>query len=65
MNIWQFVGEHYIVAVILVLVAGEVITAPFKYGFRAYNRHCRTKNIAAKSWPPEYLDADGDFKEVK
>lgn len=35
-----------------------IITTPF----RMFNRWCRRKNIAEHGWPPEHLDADGDFK---
>lgn len=38
-----------------------IITTPF----RMFNRWCRTRNIAAKGWPPAHLDADGDFKPEK
>ena len=39
-----------------------VITAPFKLGFRAYNRHLRAKNIALHGWPKHpNMDADGDL----
>lgn len=33
------------------------------YLFRAINRFFRHLNIRSKGWPPEYLDADGDFKQ--
>lgn len=61
MNIWQFAAENPITAIVLAYLAG----CPFRYGFRAYNRYCRTKNITAQGWPPEYLDADGDQVEEK
>jgi hypothetical protein len=58
-------AEHPILTVILAFIAGSVVTSPFRYGFRAYNRHLRSKNIAAQGWPPEHLDADGDFKKTE
>ena len=30
--------------------------------YRAYNRTLRSRNIANAGWPPEHLDADGDWK---
>lgn len=39
-----------------------VLTAPFSYSLKAYNRHLRAKNIAAHGWPTNPLmDADGDI----
>lgn len=31
--------------------------------FSIINRIIRHSNIATKGWPPEHLDADGDWKE--
>lgn len=55
-------GEHPILTFFLALIAAGVITAPLKYGFMAYNRTLRAKNIKEKGWPPAHLDADGDHK---
>jgi hypothetical protein len=30
--------------------------------FLFYNRTLRTINVAINGWPPEHLDADGDWK---
>jgi hypothetical protein len=30
-----------------------------------YSRTMRAINIANRGWPPEHLDADGDFKQEK
>lgn len=39
-----------------------VLTSPFTNAFKAFNRHCRTKNIGARGWPANPLmDADGDI----
>lgn len=39
-----------------------ILVAPFRYPFLAFNRHCRTKNIAAHGWPTNpNMDADGDI----
>ena len=40
----------------------QVLVAPFKYGFQAYNRRLRSQNIARRGWPTQSLmDADGDI----
>lgn len=58
----NFAGEHPFVALLLALVAAGVATSPFRYGFRAYNRSLRARNIAARGWPTNPLmDADGDI----
>lgn len=58
----QFAGQHPWLAFFLACVLSSVVTAPFKFAFRAYSRSLRARNIAARGWPPEHLDADGDFK---
>ena len=61
-GLYQFMGDHPIVTVLLAWCAAEVLTAPFKYGFKAYNRRCRSENIKAKGWPSNpNMDADGDL----
>lgn len=43
-------------------VAVTVIAVPFQTVLTAYNRHLRSKNIAAAGWPDKPLmDADGDI----
>ena len=55
---YAFAGQHPFLTFVLAYLA----TCPIRYGFRAYNRHCRTKNIAAHGWPTNPLmDADGDI----
>jgi len=46
---WPFVGCWILVCV------------PFTCVFRCWNRYLRHRNIAARGWPPEHCDADGDF----
>lgn len=43
-------------------IVGWVITVIVSQPFRIFNRWMRSRNIAARGWPPEHLDADGDFK---
>lgn len=40
----------------------NVLTAPFAYAFRAYNRKKRSANISSQGWPTNpNMDADGDI----
>ncbi len=58
----NFAGEHPVLAFLLAVVVANVATAPFRYGFKAYNRSLRARNIAARGWPANPLmDADGDI----
>jgi hypothetical protein len=44
-------------------LAVYVLCLPFGFAFRCWNRYLRSRNIAARGWPPEHLDADGDPRE--
>jgi hypothetical protein len=52
---WYFVG-------MAILLNGAAYFF-FNTVFRMYNRWVRHRNIKAAGWPPNHLDADGDFKE--
>lgn len=66
MSIWDFMDKHWFVALVLICVTGGTITAPARYAFLAWNRHCRSKNIALRGWPTNPLmDADGDIVHPK
>lgn len=56
MNLYQFATESPWLTFFLLLLVTETI-------FRIWNRLMRHLNVKAKGWPPEHLDADGDFKE--
>lgn len=58
MNIWQFMADNPVTTIILAVIAATC----FKTVFWAFNRHLRSRNIVAMGWPPEHVDADGDFK---
>lgn len=58
MNIWQFASNSPWLAFFLAWI--------FMYGcigcpFRALNRWIRHRNIVVRGWPPEHLNADGDW----
>lgn len=68
--ILQWMGDHlgqtFVLACIALpfaCVAANVITAPIRFAFKAYNRHLRSVNIRNAGWPPPHCDADGDGVE--
>lgn len=49
-------------ATLMVIAVGCTIVGALNMPFRMYNRHLRSKNIAARGWPTNRLmDADGDI----
>ncbi len=63
---YTFLSENPILSVILAIIIGQtiisIVTSPFRYAYFAYKNKNRAANIKAHGWPPEHLDADGDFK---
>jgi len=62
---WQFffMGPFIIALLIISIFAIASILGIFTgFIFRTFNRLLRTVRIVARGWPPEHLDADGDFK---
>lgn len=62
-NPWQtfFLGPF----ILLLLVTGAWILGGItNFVFRLINRLLRTIKVCIRGWPPEHLDADGDFKPV-
>ena len=55
MNIYQFMSDSPFLTAFLAYVLFECL---LKLGSRVL----RSINIAVRGWPPEHLDADGDFK---
>ncbi len=49
----------FVVFAITLFATERIVSWPF----RLVNRYLRSRNIAARGWPPEYLDADGDLKK--
>ena len=50
---WEFVGCWILISI------------PFYFVFRMWNRWLRHKNILKHGYPPPHCDADGDFREKK
>lgn len=46
---WQFIGCFAVIYVVSHLI------------FKVINRTLRTIKVALRGWPPDHLDADGDF----
>lgn len=59
-DFFDFAGANPILTFFLFWIVAWVVTQPFAYAFRAYNRRLRSKNIAAHGWPTAPVDADGD-----
>lgn len=53
-------GLDPLAVIIVIIVAGYVITYPFRAAVRIYYRYQRSKNIAQHGWPPAGIDSDGD-----
>lgn len=60
MNFWKFANESPLTAFFLAWLMFHCIEECVGYAFKAYNRHLRSKNIAAQGWPTAPVDADGD-----
>ena len=62
---YTFAGEHPWLTFFLACIGASVVIAPFRFLWSAWNRYLRSKNIAARGWPPAHLDADGDWQPVE
>lgn len=49
------------IVVIALFVVADIVNTPF----RMWSWWLRSQNIRAAGWPPEHLDADGDFRTVE
>lgn len=52
----------FFLAWLVLWFVARLLLAPFNLVFRCWSRWLRSRNIAARGWPPAHLDADGDFK---
>lgn len=57
---WEFAKDSPYLFFFCIWIVAWAATAPIVYGFRAYNRTLRSRNIAAHGWPTPPIDADGD-----
>jgi len=58
MEFWDFMHNHFILAFFIICSTYYLIRC-------FVVRILRSINIATRGWPPEHLDADGDFKPEK
>jgi sterol desaturase/sphingolipid hydroxylase (fatty acid hydroxylase superfamily) len=59
---WAFASEHWFVALLMFLIGCQAAISIFGGLINLLNRVIRHMNIRKHGWPPDYLDADGDFK---
>lgn len=59
-HLFNFMGDHVFLGFLIICSTYYLLKALL---FRLPNRIIRHLNIRKAGWPPEYLDADGDFKE--
>lgn len=58
MNFWQFAtGSPWLTFFLLIDILAAICFM--------WNRLFRHLNVRSAGWPPEHLDADGDFKPEK
>lgn len=55
MEILEWCGRHYLLAIVGLLIAENFVGA-------VYSRTLRAIMVSIKGWPPAHLDADGDWK---
>ena len=53
---WPFVGMLILLNLVLTLVVNTL--------FKFWNRFLRMLMVRKHGWPPEHLDADGDFHKL-
>jgi hypothetical protein len=61
---WEFANQHELVSLLIVAVLATAAASPFYFAFLAYKQTLRSRNIAAKGWPPLPFNADGDIVVV-
>lgn len=65
MDILNWIGVHWVIGTFLawMLIWGVswVIIVALEVFLKVSNRILRSINIALRGWPPEHVDADGDF----
>jgi hypothetical protein len=59
-DFWKFWYDSPFLSLMAIWGTCELLTNIF---FRLPNRVIRHLNIRKHGWPPEHLDADGDFKK--
>lgn len=68
MGFWDFWNQHPLLAWCALWLgwpAAWFAVVVVNTIFRIINRLFRTINVCVRGWPPEHLDADGDWKPVE
>jgi hypothetical protein len=63
MTYLQFFGDSYFLAWCALWLFWAVLPLA-QIGFMIINRILRTIKVIFRGWPPEHLDADGDWKPL-
>ena len=61
---YEFLDEHWFIAWCALWLVWGIIPL-VEIIFRLANRILRTIKVIFRGWPPEHLDADGDFRSIK
>lgn len=62
MEVLEWCGRHWFIAIVGLLCASQVLTAILRTALVALTRTYRLVMVSARGWPPQHLDADGDWK---
>ena len=62
MEMWEFFDNHWFIAWCALWLLWGVVPIAYIVLFRLPNRLLRSIKVLVRGWPPEHLDADGDFK---
>ena len=65
MNIVEFFNNHYFIAWCALWLGWPILHLAKLLLFSLPVRILRTLNVVFRGWPPEHLDADGDFKPAE
>ena len=64
---WEFWGDHWFLSWSALWLVWGVVWMPVAIASvvaRLANRVLRTIKVACRGWPPEHLDADGDWRPL-
>lgn len=64
---WEFWSEHWFLAWCALWLVWGLIWLPVALASvfaKLVNRVLRTIKVACRGWPPEHLDADGDWRPL-
>jgi len=62
---WEFFSDYPFIAWCALWLGWPAFQLAIVVCFRLPNRILRTIKVLVRGWPPEHLDADGDFQPVE